>query len=117
MTTAITDMGAITPILYQGAIPVFADVDARTGNLTAEAIERCLSDRTRAIVVTHLFGNPADMTAIMALADARGIPVVFAETWNDTITGDKQKYIFRIAPLSSWTSILVRRRGSMSGNS
>lgn len=38
------------------------------------------------------------------VADARGIPVVFAETWNDTITGDKQKYIFRIAPLSSWTS-------------
>ena len=32
------------------------------------------------------------------------IPVVFAETWNDTITGDKQKYIFRIAPLSSWAS-------------
>ena len=38
------------------------------------------------------------------VADARGIPVVFAETWNDTITGDKQKYIFRIAPLSSWAS-------------
>lgn len=42
--------------------------------------------------------------ASKGVADARGIPVVFAETWNDTITGDKQKYIFRIAPLSSWTS-------------
>ncbi|SUZ30972.1 Leucine-, isoleucine-, valine-, threonine-, and alanine-binding protein [Roseibaca ekhonensis] len=41
------------------------------------------------------------------VADARGIPVVFAETWNDTITGDKQKYIFRIAPLSSWTSNVI----------
>ena len=38
------------------------------------------------------------------VANNRGIPVVFAETWNDTITGDKQKYIFRIAPLSSWAS-------------
>ncbi len=38
------------------------------------------------------------------VADNRQIPVVFAETWNDTITGDKQKYIFRIAPLSSWAS-------------
>jgi len=38
------------------------------------------------------------------VADNRKIPVVFAETWNDTITGDKQKYIFRIAPLSSWAS-------------
>lgn len=41
------------------------------------------------------------------VADARGIPVVFAETWNDTITGDKQKYIFRIAPLSSWASSTI----------
>jgi len=38
------------------------------------------------------------------VANAHKIPVVFAETWNDTITGDKQKYIFRIAPLSSWAS-------------
>jgi len=36
-------------------------------------------------------------------------PVVFAETWNDTITGDKQKYIFRIAPLSSWASATIWR--------
>ncbi|MFQ5623039.1 MAG: ABC transporter substrate-binding protein [Paracoccaceae bacterium] len=36
-----------------------------------------------------------------------GVPTVFAETWNDTITGDKQKYIFRIAPLSSWASSTI----------
>lgn len=41
------------------------------------------------------------------IANARSIPVVFAETWNDTITGDKQKYIFRIAPLSSWASSTI----------
>ena len=41
------------------------------------------------------------------VADARGVPVVFAETWNDTITGDKQKHIFRIAPLSSWASGVI----------
>lgn len=38
------------------------------------------------------------------VANSYGVPVVFAETWNDTITSDKQKYIFRIAPLSSWAS-------------
>ncbi len=43
------------------------------------------------------------------VADARKVPVVFAETWNDTITGDKQKYIFRIAPLSSWASATIWR--------
>lgn len=41
------------------------------------------------------------------VANERKIPVVFAETWNDTITGDKQKYIFRIAPLSSWASNVI----------
>jgi branched-chain amino acid transport system substrate-binding protein len=45
--------------------------------------------------------------AAKEVANARGVPVVFAETWNDTITGDKQKYIFRIAPLSSWASATI----------
>ena len=76
ITTGITDMGALAPILYQGAIPVFADVDPRTGNLTATSIAERISDKTRAIVVTHLFGNPCDMTAIGELARARNIPVI-----------------------------------------
>ena len=76
VTTPITDMGALSPILYQGAIPVFADVDARTGNVTAATVADRLSDRTVAIVATHLFGNPAEVEAIRALGDERGIPVV-----------------------------------------
>ncbi len=76
VTTSITDMGALTPILYQGAIPVFADVEPRTCNVTAQSIEAVLSERTRAIIVTHLFGNPCEMGEIMELANARGIPVV-----------------------------------------
>jgi perosamine synthetase len=76
VTTPITDMGALAPILYQGAIPVFADVDPHTYNVTAASIERVLSERTKAIVVTHLFGNPAEMAPIVALAAQRGIPVI-----------------------------------------
>lgn len=76
VTSPITDMGALTPILYQGAVPVFADVDPRTCNITAETIAPCLSERTRAIIVTHLFGNPCAMEPIMALAQSRGIPVI-----------------------------------------
>ncbi len=76
ITTAITDMGALTPILYQGAIPVFADVDPRTWNVTAETIAPRISDRTKGIIVTHLFGNPCNMTEIMALAQAHNIPVI-----------------------------------------
>jgi perosamine synthetase len=76
VTSPITDMGALAPILYQGAIPVFADVDPRTGNVTAATIADRLSDRTKAIVVTHLFGNPCEMGEIMELADRLGLPVV-----------------------------------------
>lgn len=76
VTTSITDMGALTPIIFQGAVPVFADVDPKTLNVTAETIERVLSDRTKAIIVTHLFGNPCEMEDIMELADSRGIPVI-----------------------------------------
>ena len=76
VTTSITDMGALTTILYQSAIPVFADVDPSTLNVTADTIEPCLSERTRAIVVTHLFGNPCEMGPIMSLAARRGIPVI-----------------------------------------
>jgi len=76
VTSPITDMGALTPILYQGAIPVFADVDPATGNVTAETIAERLGPRTRAIVVTHLFGNPCGMAKIVALARRAGIPLI-----------------------------------------
>jgi dTDP-4-amino-4,6-dideoxygalactose transaminase len=69
-------MGALTPILYQGAIPVFADVDPRTGNVSAATIADRLSQRTRAIVVTHLFGNPCEMGPILELAGRHGLPVI-----------------------------------------
>lgn len=89
VTTAITDMGALHPIIAQGAIPVFADVDPRTCNVTAQAVRAALSERTRAIVVTHLFGNPAEADAIQALADERGIPVIedCAQAYLATVNG------------------------------
>jgi dTDP-4-amino-4,6-dideoxygalactose transaminase len=76
ITSSITDMGALTPILYQAAIPVFAETDPDTLNLTAATIEPWISPRTKAIVVTHLFGNPCDMDPIMELANKHGIPVI-----------------------------------------
>ena len=76
ITTAITDMGAIAPILYQQAIPVFADVDPVSLNVTPLTISARITRRTRAIVATHLFGNPCDVIGIRAVADAFGIPVI-----------------------------------------
>lgn len=76
ITSPITDMGAITPIIYQTAIPVFADVDPLTYNVTAETIAPKITKRTKAIVVTHLFGNPCDMDPIMELARRYALPVI-----------------------------------------
>lgn len=76
ITTSITDMGGIAPILYQGAIPIFADVDPVTLNVTPEAIAARITPRTRAIIVTHLFGNPCDVAAIKTVADRHGIPII-----------------------------------------
>lgn len=93
ITTPITDMGGLTPIVYQGGIPVFADVDARTYNLTARTIEDRFSERTKAIVVTHLFGNPCEMNDILDLARSRDIPVVedcaqaFLSSYEDRYVG------------------------------
>ncbi len=76
ITTPITDMGALTPILFQAAVPVFADVDPHTCNVTAETIKPCISERTRAIIVTHLFGNPCVMGPILDLAAQYSLPVI-----------------------------------------
>ena len=93
ITTSITDMGALTPIVYQGGIPVFADVDPHTYNVTAKTIEARLSRRTKAIIVTHLFGNPCEMREIMELANAHNLPVIedcaqaFLTSYNDSYVG------------------------------
>lgn len=63
-------------VLYTGATPVFADVDAATQNVTAETIGERLTGRTKAVVVVHQAGVPAEIGAIHALLDPLGIAVV-----------------------------------------
>lgn len=75
ITAPITDLGTIIPILYQNAIPVFADTDD-TYNLDPSDVERKITPRTRAIIVVHLFGNPCNMNAMMEISKRRGIPLI-----------------------------------------
>ena len=63
-------------ISHIGARPVFADCLAETANVDPRSIEAALTDRTRAIVPVHLYGQPADMDAIRTVASTRGIPVI-----------------------------------------
>ena len=67
VTSPLTDFGAIAPILQQGAIPVFADVDPVTGTITPASVERVMSERTRAVIVTHLNGAAVDVPAFARL--------------------------------------------------
>ncbi|HMC09077.1 MAG TPA: DegT/DnrJ/EryC1/StrS family aminotransferase, partial [Actinomycetota bacterium] len=63
-------------VRYVGATPVFADVEASTQNVTADTIERCLTPATRAVMLVHQGGVPANVAAIHELCDERGITVV-----------------------------------------
>ena len=76
IVSPITDMGSVIPILYQQAIPVFADIDPATQNLDPASIEENISDRTRAIMVTHIHGIPANMDAIMEIAKRHNLFVI-----------------------------------------
>ncbi|CAN7533718.1 DegT/DnrJ/EryC1/StrS family aminotransferase [Paenibacillus sp. LjRoot153] len=76
ITSPITDAGSIIGILYQNAIPVFADLDPQTYNMTAETIRARITPKTKAIIVVHLAGNPADMDPILELAREHGLIVI-----------------------------------------
>lgn len=76
ITTPRTFIASASCVVLCGAVPVFADVDPESQNITAASIERRLSPRTRAIIVVHLGGWPCDMEPIMALARARGLIVI-----------------------------------------
>lgn len=72
----VTDMGTAIPIMSQLAIPVFADIDPVTQNIDPASIESNITPRTRAIIVTHVYGHPADMDAIMAIARKHDLFVI-----------------------------------------
>lgn len=76
ITSPITDQGTVIGILYQNAIPVFADLDPYSYNMNPESIESRITPRTKAIVVVHLAGNPCDMDAIMAIAHKYKLKVI-----------------------------------------
>lgn len=71
-----TMSASATAVLFYGGIPVFADIDPETFNLSAETIRPRITPRTRAILVVHIFGQAADMDPIMALAREHGLKVI-----------------------------------------
>ena len=71
-----TFLASASSIVAAGAVPVFADVEADSQNISVNTIEPMLTDRTRAIICVHLAGWPCDMAPIMELADKKGLFVI-----------------------------------------
>ena len=76
ITAPITDMGTLIGILFQNAIPVFADLDPKTYTMLPESIEAQITPKTKAIICVHLFGQPCDMDPIMEIARKHNLKVI-----------------------------------------
>jgi len=76
LTPAFSFVASASTIVMTGAVPVFVDIDPETYTLDVAAAERALTPRTRAIVPVHLYGHPAPMDGVVALAGAHGLAVV-----------------------------------------
>lgn len=79
IVSSVTDYGTVQGLLSQGYIPVFADTAPGTINVSADTIEPCITDRTRAILVVHMSGLLCDMDPISALAQRHKL-VVYEDT-------------------------------------
>ena len=76
IVTPRTFIASVSCVVNAGAVPVFADVDVNSGNLTAASIGAVLSPRTKAVICVHLAGWPCDMDPIMALATRHNLKVI-----------------------------------------
>lgn len=76
IVTPRTFMASASSVVNAGAVPVFADVDAESGNITAQTVSEVLTTRTKAVICVHLAGWPCDMDPIMALAEQAGLKVI-----------------------------------------
>lgn len=76
ITSPFSFIASSNCLLYEGVKPIFADIDESTFNLDPEKIERAITPKTKAILVVHIFGQSADMDAIMRLARKRKLAVI-----------------------------------------
>jgi dTDP-4-amino-4,6-dideoxygalactose transaminase len=76
VTTPMTFCASVNAILHAGGRPVLADVDPRTMNLDPQAVERAITERTRAILPVHFAGRPCEMDALESIARPRGLAIV-----------------------------------------
>ncbi|MFC6204966.1 DegT/DnrJ/EryC1/StrS family aminotransferase [Psychrobacter urativorans] len=102
VVTPRTFIASISSVVNAGATPVFADVEATTGNISAETIAAVITPKTKAIVCVHLAGWPCDMDAIMALAEQHNLYVI-EDCAQAHGTRYKGRSIGSIGHISAWS--------------
>jgi perosamine synthetase len=76
ITSPFSFIASSNAIIYVGAKPIFVDVELSTGNLDPKKIEEKITSKTKAILVVHIFGHPADMTAIVKIAKKHNLKII-----------------------------------------
>lgn len=101
-----TFVATATAALEIGAVPIFADIDPDTYTLDPASTEACITPRTRALVPVHLGGRPADMQALMALAQRHGLVVIedAAQAWGASWEGRATGTLGHVAGFSFQSS-------------
>ncbi|MCK5042243.1 MAG: DegT/DnrJ/EryC1/StrS aminotransferase family protein [Sphingomonadales bacterium] len=100
-------------VVVRGAVPVFADVDPDSQNITAETIKKVLTPKTKAIIAVHLAGWPCDMDPIMKLAEEHGLKVIedCAQAHGATYKGRKVGSIGHVGAFSFCTDKIMSTGG------
>jgi perosamine synthetase len=76
ITSPLSFASSANCFLFEGATPVFADVDRRTWNLDPDAVEAAITERTKAVVAVDMFGYPCELEPLMELCERRGLTLI-----------------------------------------
>lgn len=89
ITSPVTDIGTVIGVLYQQAVPVFADLGKGTHNLDVTDVKRRITPKTKAVIAVHLTGNPCDLDALRDLADDHRLILIedCAQAWGAKYRG------------------------------
>lgn len=100
ITTPFTYIATTSSIVWEGCSPVFADIDPETWNLDPVKIEEVITDKTSAILATHVFGTPCDIDRIQKVADKYNLRVIYdaAHAFGSTLKG---KSLFNYGDIST----------------
>lgn len=113
VTPALTFSTTVAPLVQQGLIPAFVDVEPDTFNIDADAVESMIGPKTKAMMVPNLIGNLPDWPALRAIADKHGLKVIedSADTLGSLVGGEPSGRFSDISTTSFYASHVITAGG------